>query len=210
MKAVGDLARELHRRGPPMAPIISGTRSCTGRAAVRDARVAEEVSLEVDRALVEQACESRHELHAAAPSAGVPRHSIPYWSSMARFPIPRTTSARPSTQLVESGGELSHVRRIAHVERGDARTEANCLGPARHSREDQARRPCGRSHRRCSRRRSQARPRPVLPQPALPRVARVSAAGSPSCATEPNPATPGASARASSGGNTARASAPRS
>jgi hypothetical protein len=77
-----------------MAPIFTGTRSCTGRAAVTTPRYAKKSpwkSIDPSSSNVRTTwCASRNRA-----IGRVPRHCTPYCSSIAMFPMPMTTSARP-------------------------------------------------------------------------------------------------------------------
>ena len=110
VEPVGDLTGELHRPGTAIAPVFSGRCSWTGHAVV-DPPVAVEVTLEVDGALVEEG--AHHVVGITQPgdrSRAFP--SMPYCSSIAILPIPKTTSARPPLSWSRVAAELGDAGRV--------------------------------------------------------------------------------------------------
>jgi hypothetical protein len=94
MQPVSDLTGELHRLGAGHRSELERNALLHGPRSGRHTRVTEKLSVKVDRTLIEQLAD--HAIRLTQPPIGwLPRHSIPYCSSIARFPMPRTTSARP-------------------------------------------------------------------------------------------------------------------
>jgi hypothetical protein len=93
------------------------------------AGVTEEVSLEVDRALVEQ--RANHAMSFAQPpdrAAAVPLD--PVLLEYGEIPHTQDDLGAAAAQLVKRRGKLSDMGRVAQVHRVDTRTETDPLGPA--------------------------------------------------------------------------------
>ena len=123
MAAVGDLGAAWNDFGPRIAPILSGTRSCTGRAKVNRPLYWKNSPSKVI------APSSRKVRMTCMPSftreSGlVLVQSMLYCASRPKLPLPSTTSARPSVSS-------SSVAAACAISVGSRSTTPDTLGPKR-------------------------------------------------------------------------------
>ena len=123
MQAVGDLAGQLHRLGAAHRTDLQRQVFLHGPGCRRHAGVAVEVTLEVDRALVE---DRPHHLVRLA-QAGDRTRPTPLDAVLLEHRDVADAEhdlGAPAAQLVERGRQLSDVGRLPHVDRSHARARA--------------------------------------------------------------------------------------
>ena len=122
--AVGELACELHgfrsaHRAHLQRDALLHRPRCSG-----DTRVAEEVALEVDRALVEQGADHVDGFAQACDRAR-PAPLDPVLLERGEVADPQDHLGSAAAQLIERAGKLGDIGRIAQVDGGDTGTETD-------------------------------------------------------------------------------------
>src|SRR5215207_9824537 len=115
MQPVGDLARELHRLGATHRSELERNALLHGPRSGRHARVTEEVSVEVDRALVEQFTDDATRLAQPRDRASAAPLD-PVLLEHREIADPHDDLDPAAAELVQRGGKLSDIRGITQVD----------------------------------------------------------------------------------------------
>jgi len=136
VQAICHLAGELHRSRAAHRPDLHGDPLLHRPSRRRHASIAEEVTLEVDRPLVEQRTDDLVRF-AQPPDRASPAPFDPELLEHRDVADAQDHLGPTAAELVQRGRQLRNVARVTREDRSDARTEADALGPVRSGREQQ-------------------------------------------------------------------------